>query len=131
MIRRDLFGHMGSLYAPAVNESVLMECVALGEPRPLITWAKLTEYVLEMCVEYIHLYMFSYDIVTMLHCLHRDGLEPVLFSDRVEPLVNGSLWFISVIIADAGMYRCTAINELGYARLYYNLLVHGKCHTHS
>ena len=46
IIRRDVFGHMRSLYSPVMNESLLMQCVTLGEPRPLIKWTRFTQYVL-------------------------------------------------------------------------------------
>lgn len=61
--------------------------------------------------------------------LHSYQFEQVKFSDRVEPLVGGSILFSPVHTEDAGYYRCRATNQFGTAFLDYLLLVSGESHT--
>ena len=60
--------------------------------------------------------------------LHSNIFKAVTVSDRVTPLVNGSLRISSIRSEDAGFYKCRATNEFGVDFVDYNLVVFGELH---
>lgn len=54
--------------------------------------------------------------------------RPLAGSTSVAFLNRGQIIEIeSAQIADAGIYKCVAINSAGATELYYSLQVHGEC----
>jgi len=79
-----------------VNRSRVLECVAVGVPKPVITWYK--------------------DGSPLV-------LGPL---GDVRSLEEGAkLEIQSADVSDSGMYECRAVNDAGHDRIHYQLKVFG------
>ena len=98
-----------ALYVFGAGESVQLDCMSYGTPRPTIQWFR---------------YGQNLSVFELIH------------PARLQAFENGSLKIHNLTVQDEGVYVCTAENTVGYDVIYVTLIyneshLHGKFRNHT